>query len=78
MATLWTLLKNIPVEIKCAVATLWATFGEIGLLFILPSGHTDHLLPWMLVVLLNVHYLQGICTAKFIETTDQWIGHKQA
>ena len=37
--TVWAILKSI-FSSKIAVATLWATIVEIGLLFILLSGHT--------------------------------------
>ena len=33
-------LQNIIFKQKRTVATLWATFGKIGLLFIPVSGHT--------------------------------------
>ena len=36
--TFWAILKH-NFQLKPAVATLWATFGKIGLLFISTSGH---------------------------------------
>ena len=33
-------MKRVKFNEKTAVATFWATIGEIGLLFIIKSGHT--------------------------------------
>ena len=34
--------EKLLFEVKTAVVTFWATFENIGLLFILTSGHTAH------------------------------------
>ena len=36
------ILKSITFKVKTIMSTFLATFGEIGLLFTLPSGHTAH------------------------------------
>ena len=43
--TWWILdfIHNTIFELKTAVAVFWATFGKIGLLLILTSGHTAYL-----------------------------------
>ena len=38
--TVWTFLKSITFKVKSVRSTFMAIFGEIGLLLILPSGHT--------------------------------------
>ena len=35
-----SILKSVTFKVKTIVSTFLATFEEIGLLFILPSGHT--------------------------------------
>jgi len=37
----WAILKNVPVQIKTALAKFWATFENFGLLLISDSGHTE-------------------------------------
>ena len=37
----WAILKNVPVQIKTALAKFWATFENFGLLLISESGHTE-------------------------------------
>ena len=38
----WAVLKNVPFQIKTALATFWQLLEKFGLHFISASGHTGH------------------------------------
>ena len=40
LVTFWAISKNVTSIVKTFLASLWATFAKIGLLFISTSGHT--------------------------------------
>ena len=63
----WAILKNIPFQVKTALATFWANFGKFGLLFISASGHAGCSYFWSGSVYLYV----GIATL-FIYTNRSY------
>ena len=66
--TVWAFLKCITFKVKIVVSTFLATLSEIGLLLILPSGHTDCNLKFQSVYKVTFirSLFQNICSPSFV------------